>query len=47
MYSHALKSSASVHCVPGPGNFWLATEYIPGNGDLVANWANRIFEVVA
>lgn len=27
------------------GNIWLATEYIPGNGDLVANWGNRIFEI--
>jgi hypothetical protein len=27
------------------GNFWLATEYIPGNGDIVANWGNRIFEL--
>ena len=29
------------------GNFWLATEYIPGNGDQIANWGNRIFEVLA
>lgn len=29
------------------GNFWLATQYIPGNGDQVANWGNRIFEIVA
>ncbi len=27
------------------GNFWLATEYIPGNGDQIANWGNRIFEI--
>ncbi|MGH2447611.1 MAG: hypothetical protein ACRDFS_03280, partial [Chloroflexota bacterium] len=27
------------------GNFWLATQYIPGNGDYVANWGNRVFEV--
>ncbi len=29
------------------GNFWLATQYIPNNGDEVANWGNRIFEIVA
>ncbi|MGB8345455.1 MAG: hypothetical protein WCD86_11255 [Ktedonobacteraceae bacterium] len=29
------------------GNFWFATEYIPSNGDLVANWGNRIFEIQA
>ncbi len=29
------------------GNFWLATEYIPSNGDQIANWGNRIFEIVA
>lgn len=27
------------------GNIWLATEYIPGNGDQIANWGNRIFEL--
>jgi hypothetical protein len=27
------------------GNFWLATQYIPSNGDNVANWGNRIFEI--
>ncbi len=29
------------------GNIWLATEYIPSNGDQIANWGNRIFEIVA
>jgi len=24
---------------------WLATQYIPNNGDIFANWGNRIFEV--
>ena len=26
---------------------WLATQYIPNNGDQFANWGNRIFEVAA
>lgn len=25
------------------GNLWLATQYIPGPGDVLANWGNRIF----
>jgi hypothetical protein len=29
------------------GNIWLATEYIPNNGDQYANWGNRIFEILA
>jgi hypothetical protein len=29
------------------GNIWLATEYIPSNGDQIANWGNRIFEILA
>jgi hypothetical protein len=27
------------------GNIWLATEYIPSNGDQNANWGNRVFEI--
>jgi hypothetical protein len=27
------------------GTVWLATQYIPNNGDEFANWGNRIFEV--
>lgn len=31
--------------VDSSGNIWLATEYIPNNGDQYANWGNRIFEI--
>lgn len=31
--------------IPGTNNVWLATQYIPGNGDGNANWGNRIFEL--
>jgi hypothetical protein len=27
------------------GNFWLATQDIPNNGDQYANWGDRIFEI--
>jgi hypothetical protein len=27
------------------GNFWLATQDIPNNGDQYANWGNRVFEI--
>lgn len=29
--------------VPGSNTIWLATQYIPNNGDGNANWGNRIF----
>ncbi len=32
---------------PYSNNIWLATQYIPNNGDQFANWGNRIFEVAA
>jgi len=31
--------------IPGTNRVWLATQYIPNNGDGNANWSNRIFEV--
>jgi hypothetical protein len=31
--------------VPGTNQVWLATQYIPDNGDVNANWGNRIFEL--
>ncbi len=31
--------------VPGTNRVWLATQYIPNNGDHFANWGNRIFEL--
>ena len=31
--------------VPGTNTIWLATQYIPNNGDGNANWGNRIFAV--
>lgn len=30
---------------PAANTVWLATQYIPNNGDQFANWGNRIFEV--
>jgi hypothetical protein len=30
---------------PSGNGIWLATQYIPNNGDKFANWGNRIFEV--
>ncbi len=30
---------------PSGGGIWLATEYIPGSGDGIANWGTRVFEV--
>lgn len=27
------------------GNFWLATQDIPNNGDQFGNWGNRVFEI--
>ena len=32
---------------PNGSGIWLATEYIPGAGDLFANWGTRVFEVQA
>lgn len=32
---------------PSSNNIWLATQYIPNNGDQFANWGNRVFEVQA
>lgn len=31
--------------VPGTNQVWLATQYIPNNGDGNANWGNRIFQL--
>lgn len=31
--------------LPGTNQVWLATQYIPNNGDQFANWGDRIFEV--
>lgn len=31
--------------IPGTDRVWLATQYIPNNGDGNANWGNRIFEI--
>lgn len=31
--------------IPGSNRVWLATQYIPNNGDGFANWGNRIFEI--
>ena len=30
---------------PSGNGVWLATQYIPNNGDQFANWGNRVFEV--
>ena len=30
---------------PSGNGVWLATQYIPNNGDQYANWGNRVFEV--
>lgn len=38
--------SAAVNDSSGSG-IWLATEYIPGAGDGIANWGTRVFEVSA
>lgn len=32
---------------PAGGGIWLATEYIPGPGDGIANWGTRVFEAAA
>jgi hypothetical protein len=32
---------------PSGSGIWLATEYIPGPGDGIANWGTRVFEVSA
>lgn len=32
---------------PSGGGIWMATEYIPGTGDVNANWGTRVFEVTA
>jgi len=32
---------------PSGNGVWLATQYIPNNGDQFANWGNRVFEVAA
>ena len=32
---------------PSGNGVWLATQYIPNNGDQLANWGNRVFEVAA
>jgi hypothetical protein len=32
---------------PSGGGIWMATEYIPGPGDGVANWGTRVLEVSA
>lgn len=32
---------------PAGSGIWLATEYIPGTGNLFANWGTRVFEVQA
>jgi hypothetical protein len=32
---------------PSGNGIWFATQYIPNNGDGVANWGNRVFEVAA
>ena len=31
--------------IPGTNTLWLATQYIPNNGDGNENWGNRIFEL--
>jgi hypothetical protein len=38
--------SAAVISPSGSG-IWMATEYIPGTGDAMANWGTRVFEVAA
>ena len=30
---------------PGTNTVWLATQYVPNNGDGNENWGNRIFEL--
>ena len=30
---------------PNGSGTWLATEYIPGAGDLFTNWGTRLYEV--
>ncbi len=32
---------------PDGSGIWFATQYIPNNGDQIANWGNRVFEVKA
>jgi len=32
---------------PNGSGIWMATEYIPGAGDLYTNWGTRVFEVQA
>ena len=31
--------------IPGTNQVWLATQYIPNNGNGNANWGNRILEL--
>ncbi len=31
--------------IPGTNKVWLATQYIPNNGDGNANWGNRVIEL--